>query len=57
MSRQSRNKIITSFFYVMTHGINKSYIFEKENEIKIIKPQSDDDFIEIDEEKRAFNKL
>ena len=34
MSRQSRNKIITSFFHVMTQGINKSYIFEKEQEIK-----------------------
>ncbi len=34
MSRQSRNKVITSFFHVMTQGINKSYIFEKEQEIK-----------------------
>lgn len=34
MSRQSRNKIITSFFHVMTQGINKSYMFEKEQEIK-----------------------
>ena len=34
MSRKPRSTMITSFFHVMTQGINKSYIFEEEKEIK-----------------------
>ena len=34
MSRIPRNYIKTSFFHVITQGINKSYIFEKAEDIK-----------------------
>lgn len=34
MSRNPRNYIKTSFFHVITQGINKSYIFEKQEDIK-----------------------
>ena len=34
MSRTSRNYIKTSFFHVITQGINKSYIFERAEDIK-----------------------
>ena len=34
MSRTPRNSIKTSFFHVMVQGIDKSYIFNKENDIK-----------------------
>ena len=34
MSRTPRNSIRTSFFHVMVQGINKSYIFNKESDIK-----------------------
>ena len=34
MARRPRNAIMTSFFHVMTQGIEKSYIFEEEKEIK-----------------------
>ena len=34
MPRISRQNINTSFFHVMVQGINKKYIFDKENEIK-----------------------
>ena len=33
MSRIPRKKLNTSFFHVMSQGINKSYIFDEENEI------------------------
>ena len=34
MPRFPRNYIKTSFFHIMTQGINKSYIFSKEDDIK-----------------------
>ena len=34
MPRLPRNYIKTSFFHVITQGINKSYIFEKAEDIK-----------------------
>lgn len=34
MSRNPRNYLQTSFFHVITQGINKSYIFNSEDEIK-----------------------
>ena len=34
MPRYPRNFIKTSYFHVMTQGINKSYIFEKGEDIK-----------------------
>ena len=34
MPRVPRNKLNTSFFHIITQGINKSYIFNEENEIK-----------------------
>ena len=34
MPRKSRNSIKTSFYHIMTQGINKSYIFERTEDIK-----------------------
>ena len=34
MSRNPRNYIKTPFFHVITQGINKSYIFENQEDIK-----------------------
>lgn len=34
MSRQPRNFIQTSFFHIITQGINKSYIFDETQDIK-----------------------
>ena len=34
MPRLPRNYIKTSFFHVMTQGINKSYIFDNPKDIK-----------------------
>ena len=34
MSRQPRNFIQTSFFHIITQGINKSYIFDEAQYIK-----------------------
>ena len=34
MSRQPRNFIQTSFFHIITQGINKSYIFDEAQDIK-----------------------
>ena len=34
MSRIPRNYIKTSFFHVITQGINKSYIFKRAEDIK-----------------------
>ena len=34
MSRKSRNSIKTSYYHIMTQGINKSYIFERTEDIK-----------------------
>lgn len=34
MPRYPRNYLDTSFFHVMSQGINKSYIFEDEIDIK-----------------------
>ena len=34
MPRKSRNSIKTSYYHIMTQGINKSYIFERTEDIK-----------------------
>lgn len=34
MSRQPKTYIKTSFFHIITQGINKSYIFENSEDIK-----------------------
>ena len=34
MPRKSRNSIRTSYYHIMTQGINKSYIFERTEDIK-----------------------
>lgn len=34
MSRDPRNYLNTSFFYIITQGINKSYIFDRKEDIE-----------------------